>query len=441
MKSVAALAAVLFLLPLTLQAQNPPAPHKTSPDARRKANLKSESAQADSLYLAGKLVEALPLYEDLCRQDPTNAVFAERHAGGLLAQQTTVTDPAQKDAIITEAIKELQRAESLGDTDPRVDDLLGSLAKTPAGLLMAEPTGGPPLTVGYTYLGSAQAQLLVKQAQTEFAHNDLPTAFQNYIAAAVADQNWYEAALLAGDATFRMGDIRDAGVWYSRAIRIDPDRETAYRYWGYALLRAADTTGARLKYELAIVAEPYYKSSFADLKQWADITRTSLVDPQVHRPDFTAPDGKLAIDPSLTTESGDGHASWLIYEQHRVAHGARTASQTTMDGSTLATGDFKFTPTGYVHTLAEEVDAITAMLADVQQKLASGVVTQEKLEPGLKSLLAFQKNNMLEPFILLNFNDAGIRYGYPEYRAAHRDQLVIYVDRYMIGPTINTPKP
>jgi hypothetical protein len=39
---------------------------------------------------------------------------------------------------------------------------------------------------------------------------------------------------------------------------------------------------------------------------------------------------------------------------------------------------------------------------------------------------------MLEPFILLNFNDAGLRHGYPEYRAAHRDQVVAYIDRYLI---------
>jgi hypothetical protein len=105
-----------------------------------------------------------------------------------------------------------------------------------------------------------------------------------------------------------------------------------------------------------------------------------------------------------------------------------------MAGSTPATPQFNFVPSGYVHTLAEEVDALNAMLADVKIKLASGAVTQEKLEPGLKNLLALQKDNMLEPFILLSFNDAGIRHGYPDYRAAHRDQVVTYIDRYLIGP-------
>lgn len=114
-----------------------------------------------------------------------------------------------------------------------------------------------------------------------------------------------------------------------------------------------------------------------------------------------------------------------------------------MSGSVLNGPQFNFVPTGYVHTLAEEMDAITAMLGDVQKKLASGAVTQEKLEPGIKNLLALQKDNVLEPFILLSFNDAGIRHGYPEYRAAHRDQVVSYIDRYLIGPPVpaNMPTP
>ena len=49
---------------------------------------------------------------------------------------------------MAEAIKELQRAESLGDNSPYVEGMLGSLAKTPIGLIVAGPMGGLPLTVG-----------------------------------------------------------------------------------------------------------------------------------------------------------------------------------------------------------------------------------------------------------------------------------------------------
>lgn len=447
MKSVAVLAAALLLAPLAAQAQNPPAaapaPQKTAPVVQHEANFDAERAQANELYLAGKRLEALPLYEDLCRQDQSLAVFAERHAGGLLAKELITDDPKDKQALMSEAMKELSRAESLGDKSPWVEGLLGSQAKSPIGLAVAGPMGGLPLTVGYYYQGTPQAQALNQQGETAFGHNDLPAALKFYLAAAAADPTWYMPALFSGDVYYRLKDVANAGVWFAKAIAIDPDRETAYRYWGDALMHSGDNAGARVKFEQAIAAEPYGRSAFNGLRQWALMTHLSIVYPQVLRPEFTTPNGQLKIDSGLNTETGDGHASWLVYQQHRVAHGARTSGQFMMSGSTPNTPQFNFVPTGYVHTLDEEMDAITAMLADVQKKLASGAVTQEKLEPGIKNLLALQKDNMLEPFILLSFNDAGIRHGYPEYRAAHRDQVVSYIDRYMIGPPTpaNTPNP
>jgi hypothetical protein len=210
------------------------------------------------------------------------------------------------------------------------------------------------------------------------------------------------------------------------------------------LLESGDATAARVKFEQAMAAEPYTRVAYSGLRAWAiESHMTLLSGPRVAHPEFTTPQGTLAIDPALTTETGDGHASWLIYEQHRVTHGARTMGQFIMAGAVEGRPELDFVPNDYVHTLAEEVDAMSAMLDDVQKKLASSVVTKENLEPGLKTLLALQKDNMLEPFIMLNFNDAGLRHGYPEYRAAHRDQVVAYIDRYLIGPpaAANAPSP
>jgi len=82
---------------------------------------------------------------------------------------------------------------------------------------------------------------------------------------------------------------------------------------------------------------------------------------------------------------------------------------------------------------------LTALLADVKAKLAAGTVTQEKLDPGLKLLLQLQKDNMLECMILLNAYDMGLRHDYPKYRAAHCDQLVAYVNRYLLGQAALAP--
>jgi hypothetical protein len=97
-----------------------------------------------------------------------------------------------------------------------------------------------------------------------------------------------------------------------------------------------------------------------------------------------------------------------------------------MAGASMKDG--QFTPNGYVHTLDEEMAAVNAMLDDVQKKVAAGTVTEAKMEPGIRAMLELRKNGFLEPFEMLNFHDAGLRHGYPAYRAAHRDVLVRYVN-------------
>lgn len=424
------LAAALSLAfsPLAIAQQSAGPPLRV----QHEANFDAERKQANDLYLAGKTLESLPLYEDLCRQDSTIAVFAERHAGGLFAKLATLPNGQEKQAAYNQGTAELHRAQSLGDNSPYVQSLLGMAAKSPIGVAVGGPMGGSPLTAGYTYTGSPKAQPFFQQAESDFGHNDLEGALKLYLAAAAQDPAWYTPDLDAGDMYFRLKNYPNAGIWFAKAIVIDPDRETAYRYWGDALYRSDDPTAASLKYEQAIVAEPYTRTTWSGLQQWATVTHTRLAVPQVRRPDFTTPNGKLQIDPKLTTETGDGYASWIIYEQARVAHGARTADQIIMAGASNANGTF--TPNGYQHTLAEEVEALNAMLLNLQQKVADGVVTLDKLEPNLKILRQLKKDNMLECWILLSASDAGLRHDYPAYRATHRHQLVAYIDRYIVNP-------
>jgi tetratricopeptide (TPR) repeat protein len=283
-----------------------------------------------------------------------------------------------------------------------------------------------PLTAGYSHTGSAAAQALFQQAETVFARQDFAGAAKLYVKAAEADPQWYTAALTAGDSYFRMKDWKNAGLWFQKAVAIDPNRETAYRYWGDALWASGDKMGAKAKFVDAIIAEPFTGGTWSKLEQWAGATKTPFIIVRVHRPEFTTPDGKLKVDAVLEKETGDGHASWLVYEQARVARGARTPGQLVMAGASKANGEF--TPNGYVHTLDEEMAALNAMLDDVQKKVAAGTVTEAKMEPGIRAMLELRKNGFLEPFVMLNFHDAGLRHGYPAYRAAHREVLVKYLN-------------
>lgn len=394
---------------------------------RHDANFEPERRQANDLFAAGKTLEALPLYEDLCRQDPTISVFAERHAAGLFAKAGAMPDGPDRKAVKEQGLAELRRAQSLGDNSPYLQTLLSIAKRSPLDAILT----GVPLTVGYTYAGTPEAQAILKEAEAAFVSHEIEKALKLYQNAAEADPKWYTPRLFAGDMYYRMKDATNAGIWFQKAIDIDPDRDTAYRYWGDAIYHAGDSAGAKVKYEQAVVAEPYAKPAWIALQQWATVTKTPVSRPEITRPEFKTPDGKLQVDPALTTETGDGHASWLVYQNARVAHGARTLTQPIVAGASDANG--QLTPKGYRHSLEEETECLTAMLASVQEKLKSGVVTPEKLEPSIKTLLQLQKDGMLECWILLSGSDGGIRYDYPSYRQQHRELLVAYVDRYVLN--------
>jgi tetratricopeptide (TPR) repeat protein len=383
--------------------------------------------QANDLFAAGKTLEALPLYEDLCRQEQNSAVFAERHAAGLFAKSGTMPDGPDQKAVKEQGMAELRRAQSLGDNSPYLQTLLSIAKRSPLDALLT----GAPLTGGYTYKGTPEAQAILKEGEAAFVNHEIEKALKLYQNAAEVDPKWYTPRLYAGDMCYRMKDATNAGIWFQRAIDIDPDRDTAYRYWGDAIYKSGDSVGARVKYEQAVVAEPYAEPAWIALQQWAKITKTPVSRPEITRPEFETPDGKLQVDPALTTETGDGHASWLVYQNARVAHGARTLKQPIGPGAYDANG--QLTPKGYRHSLAEETECLIAMLANVREKLSSGAVKAEKLEPSIKLLLQLQKDGMLECWILLGGADGGIRYDYPGYRRQHRELLVAYVDRYILN--------
>ncbi len=234
---------VLFLIAIVSLVFPIQASSQTSQSVapQHEANFDVERKQADELYLAQKPLEALPLYEDLCRQDPTVAVFAERHGAGLLAKEATLSDPAERIKVHLAAISEIKRAQALGDNSAYVRGVLNLEAKTLVGAVVT----GIPLTVGYTYRGKPDAQAVFREAEGAFGRSDWTAAAKLYIQAATLDPSWYDPALFAGDSFFRLKDGPNLSIWFAKAIAIDPDRETAYRYWGDALFQAGDQPGAR----------------------------------------------------------------------------------------------------------------------------------------------------------------------------------------------------
>ncbi|MGD0680998.1 MAG: hypothetical protein ABR990_03015 [Terracidiphilus sp.] len=412
---------VSSILPFQAVSQTSPAvvPH-------HEPNFDLERKQADELFLATKPLEALPLYEDLCRQDPTIAVFAERYGAGLLAKEVTIADLQERLKVHQQAISEIKRAQSLGDNSAYVRAILTADAKTLLGAILS----GIPLSVGYTYRGKPEAQTVFQEGEAAFGRSEWAVALQLYIKAAGLDPEWYTPALCAGDTYFRMKDVTNAGIWFAKAIAIDPDRETAYRYWGDALFHAGDRDGAREKFVEAVVAEPYGNPPIAELGQWAKLTGHQLVKPAITRPEFTTPEGALRIDPELAASTQDGRSSWIVYQQYRVAHGARTLNQFMVDGGWDANA--VVTPNGYRHTIAEEHAALRALIADIDSKLSDGTLIEANLDPSIRNIRNLEKANVLGAWVAINAADAGIRSDYPDYRTHHRKHLLEYVNGYLI---------
>jgi tetratricopeptide (TPR) repeat protein len=392
---------------------------------QHEANFDAERKQANDLFLAGEILKSLPLYEDLCRQDPTIAVFAERHGSGLLRKAATIADPAKQKVVHEQAMEEIRRAAKLGDNSAFVQTTLSAGAKT----LIGSAISGLPLSVGYLYHGSAEAQPVMKEAEAAFGHEDLVGALKLYLRAVQMDPKWYDAALYLGDTYFRQGDMDDAGIWYSKAIAIDPDRDTAYRYWGDALMKAGKPDQARVKYEQAFVAEPYSKPGWLSLVQWARVTKTAVAVPQIALPRFSASEGVLVPDPALATDSAksSGRATWGAYETCRVKHaptGGKSGFSVGADGSV--------TPMGAYHSLAQETECLRATLFDLRAHMADGSIVEDNLDPSLKVLLRLDKDGVLPCWILLNAADQEIRFDYPAYLKTNRDHLLAYVDRYIL---------
>jgi len=422
MRSVLVFAAIVSSVLEVQVASQTPSPA----GVHHEANFESERKQADELFLTQKPLDALALYEDLCRQDPTVAVFAERYGAGLLAKEATLSDPAEREKVHLKAIEEIKRAQALGDNSAYVGAILNANTKSYVSAVVT----GIPLSVGYTYQGTPEAQAVFKNAEAAFGRSDWTAAVKLYVEASTLDPNWYSPAVCAGDTYFRMKDLSNAGIWFAKAIAIDPDRETAYRYWGDALFQAGDHTGAREKFVEAVVAEPYGNTPFSMLAQWAQHTGHQLVKPAITRPEFTTPDRVLRIDPELAASTKDGRSSWIIYQQYRVAHGARTLNQFIVAGGSDVNA--VVTPSEYRHTIAEEHAALRAMLADIDAKLKSSTLTEANLDPSIRNVRNLEKADTLGAWIAINAADAGIRSDYPNYRVHHRQHLVDYVNTCLI---------
>src|SRR5262249_29636878 len=151
----------------------------------------------------------------------------------LYATAVTLKDGQARRAQLERARQVLIRSQEMGDDSNLTQVTLEALSSS-------DNTQIP-------FSAIKEAEAAIREGEQAFVRGDLDGALASYEKALKLDPKLYEAPLYAGDMYFKKGHsttdpktrdelLEKSGEWFAKAIAINPDRETAYRYWGDALM-------------------------------------------------------------------------------------------------------------------------------------------------------------------------------------------------------------
>ena len=217
---------------------------------------KAERSQAVALFRENKHLEAVPLFEDLAKRNPEDAGVLEGLGACLIDKSATIADQdfAAKERVRARTL--LLKAQQLGDNS--------NLVQT---LLQVTPENGV-----VTYGDSVPERRCVPGKQhlrsVTFLRPSRTTPRYLNSSLRIIPRLFLSGILISQTEEFDL-----AGEWYERTVKIDPNRETAYRYHADMLTKNGDAEGARTKAIQAVVAEPYNPITWRGLQQWAKANR------------------------------------------------------------------------------------------------------------------------------------------------------------------------
>jgi tetratricopeptide (TPR) repeat protein len=372
----------------------------------------AERQKAIETYESQNMVAALPLLEKVALAYPNDPAVLSRLGFALYANSIDEKDAAKRQQMRQRSLATLRKSRSLGD-----DSNLTSIA--------LEALENPDSTqVPFSKIQAADAA--IREGESAFMRGDFDKAIVAYRRALEADPHLYSAALYAGDSEFKKAmnstdpqfrsvHFDAAGVWFAKAIDINPNAETAYRYWGDALDAQGKADEALVKFVDAIVAEPYSgQRAYVGLMQWSQRHKIQVGHPHIEPPNSTTTQGgntTLNVDPRAL-QSNDGSNEWLVYNFTRMAWQKSDFAKNYPNEQT------------YRHSLKEEAAAFRMVAEACAKDVKSGKV--KTLEPSLETLVKLNDGGLLEAFILFARPDQGIARDYAAYRATNRDKLRRY---------------
>lgn len=379
----------------------------------------AERQRAMALYDQNKFADAIPIFERLVKVKTDDVNVWERLGWATVVVSGSIQDPAQRKSARERARVAFRRAQELGDDSNLLKQGLQTLA------------GPDPADLAFSL--NKEADTAMREGEAAHARGDLDGALAKYKRALEFDPKLYEAALFAGDMEFKKGftstdpQYRSAafdrsGIWFAKAIAVDANRETAYRYWGDALDAQGKIIEARDKFVEAIIADPYNRNPYVGLTQWAQRHKARLGHPKIEPPTAPTTQGgqtTISIDPR-TLNSTDGSNNWLMYSLTRAAWSKSDF--------------FKYYPAEktYRHSLREEASALRMVAEACAKDVQSGKV--KTLDPALAMLVKLNEDGFVEAYVLFAHPDPGIARDYSAYRAANREKLKQYWLNVVIVP-------
>jgi tetratricopeptide (TPR) repeat protein len=370
--------------------------------------------RAFELFKQDKHIEALPLFEELALKSPEDRDVLLGLGVCLVAEATTLDnqDAATKERVRARQV--LLKAKTLGSTAPLLENLLQMLPED--GVVKYEKT---------------PADQAMRAAEAAFARRDFEAAIANYSRVLEYDPKNYGAVLFIGDSYFAEKDWTKAGEWYQKAIDLNPNKETAHRYYADLLLKSGEVEKSRTRFIQAVVAEPYNPITWRALQGWAAANKLQLKRVHVDTPNNVSQTGEknitITMDPKEPEETS---TLWLSY-------GLAKAKWRSDEFRKQFPSEKQ-----YRHSLAEEADALTTA-ATVWTELNESNKKKKKSSPAPKDptlilLLKLYQAKMIEPYVLLNAADDGIARDYDDYRQKNRDKLEQYLSEFVV-PSLEKP--
>lgn len=379
-----------------------------------------------SLEKQGKMDQAVQIWERLASENPKNGEILFRYGFALQVRSLGATGEELRQ-IRLKVRKLMIEAKNNGYQDALLENILDGIPE--------DGSGGEA-----AYSAIPDADKAMKAAEAAFSTGKFDTAIENYKKALKSDPTLYEAALFTGDSYFKKGfamksdgperanAYQQAEEWYGRAVEINPNRETAYRYWATVLFETNRPEEAKAKVVEAFISEPYSRLSPEGLVRWAQTTRTKIGHPNLGQPKSDVQpgqgkDGKpqvnINLDPGMLGGK-DGRSAWIGFDISRALYISEYFKKDHPQEKE------------YRHSLKEDVFAYQSVLRILREQLKKGDVKEADLNPGLRTLLELDKAGLLEAYILLARPDRGIARDFPDYLQTSRDKLRQYVLQFVI---------